>query len=139
MGRHLPPVRSSTYFEWPPSPQQLHTDLIDSPFLNQKTYKDIRISYLLKHKHSKKCIPLLKKVAVKDKMKIQESSINHKNNNPVSVMLCVGVTFVKKNPSLVDRIVSFDTVILHLLTFRILEPYPSRWSRSRYLTLMTLW
>ena len=31
-----------------PSLQQLHTYLIDGPFLNQKTYKDIRISYSLK-------------------------------------------------------------------------------------------
>ena len=36
------------------SPQQLRTHLIDDPFLNQKTYKYIRISYLLKYKHSKK-------------------------------------------------------------------------------------
>ena len=28
--------------------------LIDGPFLNQKHKKDIRISYSLKHKHSKK-------------------------------------------------------------------------------------
>ena len=41
----------------------------------------------------------------------------------MSVMLCKGATFVKKIPCLVARIVSFDTVGLHLLTFRILEPY----------------
>ena len=51
----------------------------------------------------------------------------------MSVMLGMGVTFVKKN-CLVARIVSFDTARLHLLTFRILlEPY-----QSRYLTLVTL-
>ena len=44
----------------------------------------------------------------------------------MSVMLCAGATFVKKNCCLVARIVSFDTVGLHLLTFRILEPYPSK-------------
>ena len=41
----------------------------------------------------------------------------------MSVMPC---TFVQKNSCLVTRIVSFDTVGLHLLTFRILEPYPSK-------------
>ena len=40
------------------------------------------------------------------------------------VMLCMGATFVKKNSCLVARIVSFDTAGLHLLTFRILQPYP---------------
>ena len=38
----------------PPSPHQLRTYLIYGLFLNQKTYKDIRISDLLKYKHSKK-------------------------------------------------------------------------------------
>ena len=52
----------------------------------------------------------------------------------MSVMLCTGATFVKKNSCLVARIVSFDTVGLHLLTFRILEPYPSK----DILTLMIL-
>ena len=41
-------------------------------------------------------------------------------------MPCTGATFVKKNSCLVARIVSFDTAGLHLLTFRILEPYPSK-------------
>ena len=41
-------------------------------------------------------------------------------------MLCTGLTFVNKNPCLNARIVSFDTGGLHLLTFRILEPYPSK-------------
>ena len=55
---------------------------------------------------------------------IQESSINEKSNNKMPVMLCMGATFVKKNSCLVARIVSFDTAALHLLTFRILQPYP---------------
>ena len=43
------------------------------------------------------------------------------------IMLSMGATFVKKNSCLVARIVSFDTVgQLHLLTFCILEPYPSK-------------
>ena len=41
----------------------------------------------------------------------------------MSVMLFTGATLVKKNFCLVARIVSCDTVGLHLLTFRILEPY----------------
>ena len=44
----------------------------------------------------------------------------------MSVMLCTGATFVKKNSCLVAGIVSFDTVGLHLLTFCILEPHPSK-------------
>ena len=40
-------------------------------------------------------------------------------------MLCTGATFVKKNSYPVARIVSFDVAGLHLLTFQILEPYPS--------------
>ena len=57
---------------------------------------------------------------------IKGSSINKKPNSTMSVMLCTGATFVKKNSCLVARIVPFDTVSLHLLTFRILEPYPSK-------------
>ena len=59
-------------------------------------------------------------------MNIQESSINQKLNITMSVMLCTGATFVKKKSCLVARIVSFDSVGLHLVTFRILEPYPSK-------------
>ena len=43
----------------------------------------------------------------------------------MSVMLCTGSTFVKKDSCLVARIAPFDTIGLHLLTFRILEQYPS--------------
>ena len=39
---------------------------------------------------------------------------------------CKGATLVKKNTCLVARIVTFDTAGLHLLTFCILEPYPSK-------------
>ena len=73
-------------------------------------------------------------MAVCDETKVERSSINQKPNSTMSVMLCTGATFVKKNSCLVARIVSFDTVGLHLLTFRILEPYPSK----EILTLMTL-
>ena len=57
---------------------------------------------------------------------VKGSSINKKPNSKMSVMLCTRATFVKKNPLLVVRIVPFDTVDLHLLTFRILEPFPSK-------------
>ena len=46
-----------------------------------------------------------------------------KPNSTMSVMLCTGVTFVRKTSYLVAKIVSYDTAGLHLLTFRILEPY----------------
>ena len=65
-------------------------------------------------------------MVVQDEINIPGSSINQKPNSTMSVMLCTGATFVKKNSCLVARIVSFDTVGLHLLTFRILEPYPSK-------------
>ena len=65
-------------------------------------------------------------MVVQDEINIQESNINQKSNNTMSVMLCTGATFLKKNSCLVARIVSFDTAGLHLLTFCILEPYPSK-------------
>ena len=60
------------------------------------------------------------------KQTFKGSSNNQKPNGTMSVMLCTGATFVKKNSCLVARIVSFDTVGLHLLTLPILEPYPSK-------------
>ena len=42
------------------------------------------------------------------------------------VILCTGATFAKKISCLVTRIVSFDSAGLYLLTFRPLEPYPSK-------------
>ena len=44
----------------------------------------------------------------------------------MSVTVYKGATFVKQNSYLVVRIVSFGTAGLHLLTLRILEPYPSK-------------
>ena len=44
----------------------------------------------------------------------------------MSVMLCTGANFTKKNPCLVAGIVPCYTSGLHLLTFNILEPYPSK-------------
>ena len=58
-------------------------------------------------------------------VKMKGSSISKKPNSTMSVMLCTGATFVKKN-CLVVRIVPCDTVGLYLLTFCILEPYPSK-------------
>ena len=53
---------------------------------------------------------------------LQGSSINLKPYSAMSFILSTKATFVKKNSGLVARIVSFDTVGLHLLTFHILEP-----------------
>ena len=58
--------------------------------------------------------------------KINGSSISKKPNSTLSVMFCTGATFVKKKSCLVARIVPFDTIGLHLLTFCISEPYPSK-------------
>ena len=58
-------------------------------------------------------------------MNNQESSINQKSNNIMSVMFLRELLFLK-NFCLVARIVSFDTAVLHLLTFRILEPNTSK-------------
>ena len=44
----------------------------------------------------------------------------------MSVRLYAGATFVKINSCLVARIFLFDTAGLHLLTFRILDLYPSK-------------
>ena len=57
---------------------------------------------------------------------INGSSINQKSNSKMSAILCTGATFVKKNSWLVARIVPYCTVVLHLLTFQILEPCPSK-------------
>ena len=57
---------------------------------------------------------------------MQEGTINQKFNNIVSVIFFTGVTFVRKYSCLFARIVLFDTAGLHLLTFRILQPYPSK-------------
>ena len=51
-------------------------------------------------------------MVVQDEINIQESSINQQFNNIMSAMLCTGAAFVTKT--------------LHLLTFRILEPYTSK-------------
>ena len=48
-------------------------------------------------------------MVVKDEINIQESSINQKFNNTVSVILCTRANFVKKNSCLVPRIVFFNT------------------------------
>ena len=63
---------------------------------------------------------------VLDEINIQERSINQKSNNTMPVMLCTGASFLKKNSCLVATIVSFDTAGPNLLTYCILEPYPSK-------------
>ena len=44
----------------------------------------------------------------------------------MSVMVCMGDIIVKINSCLVDRICSSYTASLHLLSFRILDPYLSK-------------
>ena len=56
----------------------------------------------------------------------------------MSVMLCTRATIVKKISYLVARIVSFGTAQLDLLTFHILEPYPSKDIELDSVTLLTL-
>ena len=92
---------------------QLRTYLMDGLFLNQKTKNNIRISYSLKYKHSKKEYILYEK-------------IKSKNNSTMSVMLCTGANFAKENSCLVARIVPKYSAGLHLLIFHILESYPSK-------------
>ena len=47
---------------------------------------------------------------VKDEMNIPRSSISQKLDSTMSVMLCTGATFVKKNSCLAATIASFYTV-----------------------------
>ena len=42
-------------------------------------------------------------------------------------MLCMGANFANKISCLVARTVPYYTAGLHLLTFYILEPYPSKY------------
>ena len=74
-------------------------------------------------------------MVVQDEINIPENSINQKSNSTMSVMLCTGATFVKKNSCLVVRIVLFYTEGLYLLTFLILKPLSSRY----ILILIVLW
>ena len=59
-------------------------------------------------------------MVVWDETNIQGSSINQKPNSTMSVIYCMESVFVKKYSCLVAKIVSFDTVGLHL------EPYPAK-------------
>ena len=118
----------------PPFPQ-LRTYLKDGLFFSQKTNKNIRISYSLKYKHSKrKILYEIINGSVYINIKNKWSSINQKLSSTMSVMLCTRDTSVTKNPCIVATIVSFDTVGLQLLTFHILEPYLPK----DILTLMAL-
>ena len=121
----LPLYASLHILDDSPQPQFLHlrTYLMDGLFLNQKTNKNIRISYSLKYKHPNKILFTKNKWQCRINKKFQGNSINQKPNSAMPIMLCTGATFVKKNSCLVSRIVSFGTVGLELLTFRSLEPY----------------
>ena len=106
------------HFGWnPPSPYQMRLYIIDGPFLNQETCKEIRICIhwniiIRKHKF------------LYEKINIQESSINKKSNKKMLLILCTWAAFIKIKSCLVARIVSFDNKGLHLLFYRILEQYP---------------
>ena len=65
---------------------------MDDLFLNQKTNKNIRISYSLKYKPSRKIIY----EKINDDLNISGSSINEKPNSTMSFMLFTGTTFVKE-------------------------------------------
>ena len=56
-------------------------------------------------------------MVVLDEINIQENRTNQKFSNTMSVMLCRGATFVKKNSYLVVRVVSLSTAGLRVLTF----------------------
>ena len=61
-------------------------------------------------------------MVVQDKINIQNSSINQKPNNTMSVMLCKEAPFVKKNSCVVAGIVSFDTTFLYHINEVIIVP-----------------
>ena len=79
--------------------------LIYGSLLNQKLYKDIEISDSQKNKHWKNKFLYEKKNISQGWSNHFESSINQKPNNTMPVMFCMETTFVKKNSSLVARIV----------------------------------
>ena len=98
-----PSMHLYTFWMTPPSFPYLCTYLLDGLFLNQKTNQNIRKSYSLKYKHSKKKI-LYKKI-------IHSVRWNKHSREQHNVSyLCEEATFLKKNSCLVARIVSFDTV-----------------------------
>ena len=97
---------------------QLRTYLMDGLFLNQKTIKNIRISYSLKYKlWEKSCLR-------KNKWQCRMKQIFRGAVLIKKPILKCQLCFCKEKFLL--RIVSFDTVGLHLLTFHILELYPSK-------------
>ena len=65
---------------------QLRTCLMDGLFLNQKANNNIRISYSLKYKHSKKEYILYEKK-------------NQKTSSTMSVMRCTGLILQRKTPA----------------------------------------
>ena len=60
------------------------------------------------------------------KQTFRRAVINKESNITMSVTLFTGVTLVKKNYCLVTRVVSIGTAGANLLTFHILELYPSK-------------
>ena len=77
-----------------------------------------------------------------DEVNIQESCINQNCNNTMSVVLCTGAIFVKKNSCIVAKnsfIWYCRSASIYFLYFRAI-PFLRywAWSESRYLTFMTL-
>ena len=103
------------------SSHQLRMYLVDSHFLNQNYIKAL-MSYSLKCKYSRKYISKRKsKWYCRMKWTFRKAALI---NN--LIIQCTKATFVKASSCLVARIVSFDNAGLHLLTYRILEPYPTK-------------
>ena len=103
----LPLYVSGNILDDPTPFASLRIYLMDHLFLNKKTNRNIRISYSLKH--SKKI--LYEKI--NDSVvwnKPSGDQYYEKPNSKMSVMLFTVATFVKENPCLVTRLVSFDTV-----------------------------
>ena len=71
---------------------------MDGLFLNQKTNKNIRISYSLKYKHSKKKYlqKKKKKMIMQYEINIPRSSINEKPNSMSVSYALYGVYFCKE-------------------------------------------
>ena len=89
---------------------QLQTYFMDGLFFNQKTNNNIQISYSLKYKHSKKEYILYEKIKSK--------------NQSYNVSYALYGNYFCKEKLLLSR--STSAAGLHLLTFHILEPYPSK-------------
>ena len=109
-----PPVCTCTYFGWPPSVPSVAHVLNGWPICQPKNKQQHSNIVFTETQTFEKRIYSLRKNKIK------------KPNSTMSVMLCTGAIFAKKNSCLVARIVPYYTAGLHLLNFHILESYPSK-------------